>query len=51
MASARHTARVAFKRGAFLRNYVYAFAELLSDRLNRSLLQRALSGEASDYDL
>ena len=46
-----NTARVAFKRGAFLRNYVYAFAELLSDRLNRSLLQRALSGEASDYDL
>jgi LysR family transcriptional regulator, cys regulon transcriptional activator len=46
-----NTARVAFKRGAFLRNYVYAFAELLSDRLNRNLLQRALSGEASDYDL
>ncbi|MGM9515239.1 CysB family HTH-type transcriptional regulator [Roseateles sp. DB2] len=46
-----NTARVAFKRGAFLRNYVYAFAELLSDRLNRSLLQRALNGEASDYDL
>ncbi|MBB2485538.1 CysB family HTH-type transcriptional regulator [Mitsuaria sp. WAJ17] len=46
-----NTARIAFKRGAFLRNYVYAFAELLSDRLNRSLLQRALSGEASDYDL
>ncbi|MDL5033895.1 CysB family HTH-type transcriptional regulator [Pelomonas sp. APW6] len=46
-----NTARIAFKRGAFLRNYVYAFAELLSDRLNRNLLQRALSGEASDYDL
>jgi hypothetical protein len=25
--------RVAFKRGAYLRNFVYKFAELVSDRL------------------
>ncbi|WP_416763441.1 CysB family HTH-type transcriptional regulator [Roseateles sp. So40a] len=47
----QNVARIAFKRGAYLRNYVYSFAELLSDRLNRTLLQRAMSGESSDYDL
>ena len=44
----QNVARIAFKRGAYLRNYVYAFAELLSDRLNKALLERALSGQASD---
>jgi LysR family transcriptional regulator, cys regulon transcriptional activator len=34
--------RVAFKRGAYLRQFVYAFAELLSPRLDRALIQRAL---------
>lgn len=47
----QNVARIAFKKGAYLRNYVYSFAELLSDRLNRSLLQRAMSGDASDYGL
>ena len=48
-----NTTRVAFKRGAYLRHFVLAFAELLSDRLSASLIQRAMSGEAtaSDYDL
>ena len=45
-------ARVAFKRGAYLRSYVYTFAELISTRLSRVLVQRAMSGEAvSDYEL
>jgi len=47
----QNVARIAFKRGAYLRNYVYAFAELLSERLNKHLLQRALTGQASDYEL
>jgi LysR family cys regulon transcriptional activator len=47
----QNVARIAFKRGAYLRNYVFSFAELLSDRLNKTLLQRAMSGEASDYGL
>ncbi|HEY1090320.1 MAG TPA: LysR substrate-binding domain-containing protein, partial [Burkholderiaceae bacterium] len=47
----QNVARVAFKRGAYLRNYVYAFAELLSERLNRRLLDRAMSGDASEYEL
>jgi len=37
-------ARVAFKRGAYLRNFVYKFAELLSDRLSRDLIARAMTG-------
>ena len=44
-------ARVAFKRGAYLRNFVYKFAELLSDRLSRDLIARAMSGHVNDYEL
>ena len=44
-------ARVAFKRGAYLRNFVYRFAELLSDRLDRNLIAKAMSGHGNDYDL
>jgi LysR family transcriptional regulator, cys regulon transcriptional activator len=44
-------ARVAFKRGAYLRQFVLSFAELLSERLTRALIQRAMSGDGVDYDL
>ena len=44
-------ARVAFKRGAYLRNFVYRFAELLSDRLTRELVARAMTGQVNDYEL
>ena len=44
-------ARVAFKRGAYLRNFVYHFAELLSDRLSRDLIARAMTGHVHDYEL
>ena len=45
--------RIAFKRGAYLRNFVYAFAEMTSDRLSRALIMRAMSGEPDldDYQL
>ena len=48
-----NTTRVAFKRGAYLRQFVTAFAELLSPRLTTALVQRAMAGEASgsDYEL
>ena len=46
-----NVARVAFKRGAYLRNFVYQFAELLSDRLNRDLVARAMTGHVNDYEL
>jgi LysR family transcriptional regulator, cys regulon transcriptional activator len=47
----QNLARIAFKRGAYLRNFVYRFAELLSPRLERKLIERAMSGGASDYEL
>ncbi|KAF1049591.1 CysB family HTH-type transcriptional regulator [Xylophilus sp.] len=46
-----NVARVAFKRGAYLRNFVYKFAELLSDRLTRDLIGRAMTGHVNDYEL
>jgi LysR family cys regulon transcriptional activator len=42
---------VAFRRGAYLRLFVYTFAELLSDRLTRALIQRAMSGGGADYQM
>ena len=47
----QNVARVAFKRGVYLRNFVYTFAELLSDRLDRHLIARAMTGQANDYEL
>ncbi|WP_298824876.1 CysB family HTH-type transcriptional regulator [uncultured Piscinibacter sp.] len=46
--------RVAFKRGAYLRSFVYAFTEMLSERLGRQLVLQALSGRhpgSPDYQL
>jgi LysR family transcriptional regulator, cys regulon transcriptional activator len=47
----QNVARVAFRRGAYLRNFVYAFAELISSRLTRALIERAMGGEGADYQL
>ncbi|MDF1485670.1 CysB family HTH-type transcriptional regulator [Ramlibacter sp. H39-3-26] len=46
-----NVARVAFKRGAYLRNFVYKFAELLSDRLTRDLIAQAMEGRTNHYEL
>jgi LysR family cys regulon transcriptional activator len=43
--------RVAFKRGAYLRQFVHAFAELLSPRLTPALIERAMTGGGSEYEL
>ncbi len=47
----QNVTRIAFKRGAYLRNFVYKFAELLSDRLDRELVARAMTGHINDYEL
>jgi LysR family cys regulon transcriptional activator len=47
----QNVTRIAFKRGAYLRAFVYAFTELLSDRLSRPLVARALAGDNQDYQL
>lgn len=41
--------RIAFKRGTYLRQFVLAFAELLSPRLNRTLIQQAMH-RTTPYD-
>ncbi len=46
-----NVARVAFKRGAYLRNYVLKFAELLSDRLSKDLILKAMEGREDSYQL
>ena len=46
----QNLARVAFKRGAYLRNFVYTFAELLSARLERKLIAHAMDGHVENYD-
>jgi len=43
--------RVAFKRGAYLRQFVLAFAELLSPRLSAALVERAMGGQGTDFQL
>ena len=45
-----NVARVAFKRGAYLRNFVYKFAELLSDKLTRDLITKAMAGHPNDFE-
>ncbi len=47
----QNVARIAFKRSAYLRNFVLQFAQLLSDRLDRNLIAKALSGHVNDYEL
>jgi LysR family transcriptional regulator, cys regulon transcriptional activator len=47
----QNVTRIAFKRGAYLRNFVYAFAEMMSDRLSRKLIESAMTGDADDYQL
>jgi len=47
----QNIARVAFKRGIYLRHFVLRFAELLSDRLSSDLIQKAMSGTPDDYNL
>ncbi len=47
----QNVARIAFKRSAYLRNFVLEFAHMLSDRLDRNLIAKALSGHINDYEL
>lgn len=46
-----NVARVAFKRSAYLRNFVYKFAELVSDKLTRELITKAMTGRINDYEV
>ena len=46
-----NVARIALKRGAYLRDFVYQFASLLSDRLDKDLIIKAMNGHVADYEL
>jgi LysR family cys regulon transcriptional activator len=46
-----NVARVAFKRSAYLRNFVYKFAELLNDKLDRAQITRAMNSRHGDFEL
>jgi LysR family cys regulon transcriptional activator len=45
-----NVSRVAFRRGAYLRSFVYTFAELLSERLTRALIIKAMTGQSESAD-
>ncbi|MFM8901400.1 MAG: CysB family HTH-type transcriptional regulator [Burkholderiales bacterium] len=45
-----NVARLAFKRGAYLRSFVYAFAQLVAPRLSRSLIEQTLAGQNPSAD-
>ena len=47
----QNVTRVAFKRSAYLRNFVYTFAELLSSRLDRVQIAKAMDGHVNDDEL
>ncbi len=46
-----NVSRVAFRRGVYLREFELTFAELLSDRLSRHLILKAMQGGGDDYTL
>ena len=47
----KNVARIAFKRSAYIRHFVYDFAALLSDRLDRDLIMKALDGHPTDFNM
>ena len=46
-----NTTRVAVRRGAYLRSFVYDFLELFSPQLSRELIEKAAVGEGIMYEL
>ncbi|TXF12044.1 HTH-type transcriptional regulator CysB [Pelomicrobium methylotrophicum] len=43
--------RIALRRGAYLRAYVYDFIQLFAPHLSRSVVEATLAGGGSDYEL
>ena len=43
----KNVTRVAFKRSGYLRNFVYTFAEQLSERLSKAAIVSAMNGKAT----
>jgi LysR family cys regulon transcriptional activator len=47
----QNVTRLAFKRGAYLRNFVYKFAQLVSPRLSKELIIMAMRGGHNEFDV
>jgi DNA-binding transcriptional LysR family regulator len=45
------TTRVALRRGAILRGFAYDFIELFAPQLTKGVIDKAMKGEAAQYDL
>ncbi|MDR1310462.1 MAG: CysB family HTH-type transcriptional regulator [Burkholderiaceae bacterium] len=43
--------RLLIRKNAYLRSYVYAFIEMLSPVLSRGIIEQALSGEKTEYEI
>jgi len=46
-----NVSRIALKKGAYLRSYVYTFIELLTPTLSRKLIEQVMNGEQEMYEL
>lgn len=45
------TTRIAIRRNAYLRRYVYDFIELFAPHLSRAVVEKTMRGPGSDYEL
>jgi LysR family transcriptional regulator, cys regulon transcriptional activator len=45
------TTRVAVRRNAYLRRYVYDFIELFAPQLSRSVVEKTMRTPGTDYEL
>ncbi|MGZ8212440.1 MAG: CysB family HTH-type transcriptional regulator [Burkholderiales bacterium] len=45
------TTRIAIRRNAYLRRYVYDFIELFAPHLSRSVVEKTMRGPGTDYEL
>jgi LysR family cys regulon transcriptional activator len=45
------TTRIAVRRNAYLRRYVYDFIELFAPHLSRSVVEKTMRGPGTDYEL
>jgi LysR family cys regulon transcriptional activator len=43
--------RIAVRRNAYLRRYVYDFIELFAPHLSRSVVEKTMRGPGTDYEL
>ncbi len=46
-----NVSRIALKKGAYMRSYVYTFIELLTPTLNRKLIEQVMAGDKEMYEL